>query len=71
MKDYTFSDVSRHLEAVLDLVPWKEMAQSDFVREDVNTVNTKHRHKRTDKARIKVEQDIYKHINKQTRKLTC
>merc|ERR1719412_61366 len=29
--DYTFSDVSRHLEAVLDLVPWKEMAQSDFV----------------------------------------
>ena len=36
VKDYTFSDVSRHLEVVLDLVPWKEMAQSDFVREDVN-----------------------------------
>ena len=40
VKDYTFSDVSRHLEVVLDLVPWKEMAQSDFVREDVNTINT-------------------------------
>ena len=33
VKDYTFSDVSKYLDIVLDLVPWKEMSQNDFIRQ--------------------------------------
>ena len=32
IKDFTFADISKHLDNVLDLVPWQEMAQSDFVK---------------------------------------
>jgi len=31
VKDYTFSDVSKYLDMVLDLVPWNEMSQTDFI----------------------------------------
>jgi len=31
VKDYTFSDLSKYLDIVLDLVPWKEMSQKDFM----------------------------------------
>ena len=32
VKDFTFADISKYLDIVLELVPWKEMSQSDFVR---------------------------------------
>merc|ERR1740129_2008095 len=31
VKDFTFADISKYLDIVLELVPWKEMSQSDFV----------------------------------------
>ena len=35
VKDYTFSDLSKYLDIVLDLVPWKEMSQKDFMRQEI------------------------------------
>jgi len=32
VKEYTWPDVARHLEQVLDLVPWKEFSQSEFLQ---------------------------------------
>jgi len=31
VKDYTFSDISKYLDIVLDLVPWSEFGQQDFL----------------------------------------
>ena len=31
IKDYTFSDISKYLDMVLDLVPWAEFSQHDFL----------------------------------------
>lgn len=31
IKDYTFSDISKYLDLVLDLVPWSEFSQHDFL----------------------------------------
>ena len=39
VKDYTFSDVSKYLDMVLDLVPWNEMSQTDFIRNNVEQNN--------------------------------
>ena len=39
VKDYTFSDVSKYLDIVLDLVPWREMSQSDFIRQHLQAEN--------------------------------
>ena len=33
VKDFTFADISKFLDIVLELVPWKEMSQSDFIRD--------------------------------------
>ena len=32
IKDYTFSDISKYLDMVLDLVPWAEFSQHDFIQ---------------------------------------
>ena len=32
IKDYTFSDISKYLDMVLDLVPWAELSQHDFIQ---------------------------------------
>jgi len=31
VKEFTWSDIHRHLEQVLDLVPWREFSQSEFL----------------------------------------
>jgi len=31
VKDFTFSDISKYLDMVLDLVPWPEFSQHDFL----------------------------------------
>ena len=31
VKDFTFSDISKYLDMVLDLVPWSEFSQHDFL----------------------------------------
>ena len=31
IKDFTFSDISKYLDLVLDLVPWSEFSQHDFL----------------------------------------
>ena len=31
IKDYSFSDISKYLDRVLDLVPWSEFSQQEFL----------------------------------------
>ena len=37
IKDYTFADISKYLEMVLDLVPWSEFSQHDFLESVVSS----------------------------------
>jgi len=37
IKDYTFADISKYLDMVLDLVPWSEFSQHDFLESVVSS----------------------------------